>query len=181
MKRFIKEHKSLSLLFGFVSASAAAYPLIFGDDHKPDSFSTPVSGDVQSFGETNTSGNHNMITINNTFRNTKVLSERPSIPISSYQHDQTREDDINTLSTNASRSDEKPRNTTRSFDTIATECALKYDVEINESEREGIKQISGEVSLDLKDFVLIFPDTDRGAIALAWMECIVPKLSKKIS
>lgn len=62
-----------------------------------------------------------------------------------------------------------------SFNSIATNCALQYEVNIDRSEREEIDSISGNASLDLIEFLLIFPEYDRIQVALAWIECLVPQ------
>jgi hypothetical protein len=72
-------------------------------------------------------------------------------------------------------------NAEEGFSKIATECALKYEVEIGRNEKEEIEEVAGSVSLDFTAFLLIFPEEDRAKIASAWLECLAPNFEPTAS
>ncbi|WP_152912421.1 hypothetical protein [Candidatus Rhodobacter oscarellae] len=62
-----------------------------------------------------------------------------------------------------------------SFSQIATQCALGYDIEISRNAESEIQRLSGRTDVDLIEFLLVFPETERSKVALAWLECLAPK------
>ncbi|MGE4069840.1 MAG: hypothetical protein AB7E72_01540 [Lysobacterales bacterium] len=63
----------------------------------------------------------------------------------------------------------------QSFTEIATTCATKYNVNVARTTENNLEEISGKASLDLVEFLELFPKPDRASVARMWIECLSPK------
>lgn len=61
-----------------------------------------------------------------------------------------------------------------SFSQIATQCALGYNFEIGRNAESEIERLSGKTEVDIIEFLLVFPESERSKVALAWVQCLAP-------
>ncbi|MGE4069839.1 MAG: hypothetical protein AB7E72_01535 [Lysobacterales bacterium] len=61
------------------------------------------------------------------------------------------------------------------FTKVATECALKYEIRVEKDFLREAEKLSGQVSLDMPDFIKLFPPNDRAKVTIAWFECLAPQ------